>query len=336
MSAEEVAQVLYGAGFRGDDLVQMVAIGQRESGYRPEAHRTNTDPAKMVGDFGLFQINYTNDTPAMRTAIGMTDRSQLLDPEINARAAFYLYQRGGLQPWTAGAGGFHADGDPSYGTAVAAARAAVDRAQSSGLLERPFDPGETTDAGPPVDAPPADPGHDTIPVRVHPAPEQTPPHPLPPDPPAPDPPAPDRTGDLAEAAANAGGVDTDHDMLPDHFEIKYGLDPHEADTDGDGITDGYELIVLGTNPDLADSDFDGLSDGLELSLGLDPTVADNPDPDAAWDTPDDMTLDSDGDGITDWGEHLAGTDPHNADTDHDGVLDGDELAAHTDPLTANS
>jgi hypothetical protein len=139
-----------------------------------------------------------------------------------------------------------------------------------------------------------------------------------------------------QAEANRGGTDADHDMLPDHFELKYALDPNEADSDGDGITDGYEMIVLGTDAHLADSDFDGMSDGLEVSLGLDPTVADNPDPDAVWDVPEDMQTDSDGDGITDWGEHLAGTDAHQADTDGDGVLDGDELAAGTDPLTANS
>ena len=101
---------------------------------------------------------------------------------------------------------------------------------------------------------------------------------------------------LAGAAANAGGVDSDGDMLPDHFEIRYGLDPGEADTDGDGITDGYELIVLGTDATLADSDFDGMSDGLELSLGFDPTVADNPDPDAVVEAPDDLSVDTDGDG----------------------------------------
>ena len=87
MSREEVAQLLYEVGFRDDDLVSMVAIAGRESGYRPEAHRTNRDPSEMVGDFGLFQINYINDTPQFREAIGMTDRAQLLDPEMNARAA---------------------------------------------------------------------------------------------------------------------------------------------------------------------------------------------------------------------------------------------------------
>jgi hypothetical protein len=140
---------------------------------------------------------------------------------------------------------------------------------------------------------------------------------------------------LAEAALNANSVDTDVDMLPDHYEIKYGLDPNEADTDGDGITDGYELIVLGTEPDLADSDFDGISDGLELSLGLDPTVADNPDLDAPLVAPDDLLFDSDGDGITDWGEEMAGTDADDPDSDDDGVLDGDELMLDTDPLSAD-
>jgi hypothetical protein len=94
------------------------------------------------------------------------------------------------------------------------------------------------------------------------------------------------------------------------------------------------LIVLGTDPDLADSDFDGMSDGLELSLGFDPTVADNPDPDAVVEVPDDLSVDSDGDGISDWGEEMAGTDADDPDSDDDGVLDGDELMAHTDPLAA--
>jgi Lysozyme like domain/NlpC/P60 family len=130
---------------------------------------------------------------------------------------------------------------------------------------------------------------------------------------------------LAEAELNAGGVDTDVDMLPDHFEIKYGLSPDQADTDGDGITDGYELIVLGTKATLIDSDFDGISDDVELALGLDPTIADNPDPNAGMFVPDDMLADTDGDGVADWGEMLSGTNADDPDTDDDGMLDGDEL-----------
>lgn len=158
--------------------------------------------------------------------------------------------------------------------------------------------------------------------------DTSPPPLAPPEPPEPDP--------LALAAERAGGADADEDMLPDHFEIRYGLDPNDPDTDGDGITDGYELIVLGTRADRADTDFDGIDDGLELVLGLDPLVADNPDPYAELVVPDELHIDSDGDGITDWGEELAGTDPADPDSDDDGVLDGDEIAAGSDPLTADA
>jgi cell wall-associated NlpC family hydrolase len=472
MTREEVAQLLYDTGFRGDDLVSMVAIAGRESHYDPGAHRTNADPGKMVGDLGLFQINYVNDTPSFRAALGMTDRSQLLDPEMNARAAFYLYKRAGLKPWTADNTGWTPDGDPLYGTDVNAARDAVDRASDLGMLGEPFDaaddasddaldgspdaPDRDNHQGGPsqadlfvqhaldqvgdrykmgVTADPNDPNptvfdcselvewaaaragvpglqeatysqynqmkaaHTTISVdeALHTRgallfkfPGGEPPpgqdfrkdgyhvaislgdgstieamgtkygvvvaddaedrgwtqaalvagmdygdgsaidEPLDGDP------SPTPSDPLGEAAAMANSPDTDADMLPDFFEVKYGLAPDNPDTDGDGITDGYELIVLGTSPELADSDFDGIADGLELSLGLNPLVADNPDVDAPFVVPAHLANDSDGDGISDWGEELGGTDPDDPDTDDDGDLDGDELMDGTDPLSADA
>jgi hypothetical protein len=49
-----------------------------------------------------------------------------------------------------------------------------------------------------------------------------------------------------------------------------------ADTDGDGLTDGYEALVSHTNPFNADTDGDGMSDGWEIAHGLNPLVSDLP------------------------------------------------------------
>ena len=38
------------------------------------------------------------------------------------------------------------------------------------------------------------------------------------------------------------------------------LDPYNADVDGDGLTDGEEWIIYGTNPVSRDSDSDGIGD----------------------------------------------------------------------------
>ena len=64
--------------------------------------------------------------------------------------------------------------------------------------------------------------------------------------------------------------DPDHDGLTNLQEYQYGTDPHNPDTDGDGLTDGDEVNKYHTNPLLADTDGDGIPDGVEIQTGTDP------------------------------------------------------------------
>ena len=79
-------------------------------------------------------------------------------------------------------------------------------------------------------------------------------------------------------AAN-GSSDADSDGLLDIYETDTGVyvsptdtgtDPLDADTDGDGLSDGAEVNVYGTDPLDPDSDGDGFSDGDEVIVGADP------------------------------------------------------------------
>jgi hypothetical protein len=141
LSPEQVARIAWEAGFRGEDLVKMVAIAGRESGYKPGAHRTNRDDLKnteqAVGDFGLFQINYKN-YERIAGALGLNSIHQLKDPLVNAKAAFMLFAGGsGISNWGVSQGEdgkwkWDRNGDPLGKTNPVQARQAVTNA---GLLD---------------------------------------------------------------------------------------------------------------------------------------------------------------------------------------------------------
>lgn len=132
-------------------------------------------------------------------------------------------------------------------------------------------------------------------------------------------------------------ADTDHDGMPDGWEMENGLTVgiHDADldldgdgltniqeyylgtkannpdTDGDGLTDGAEVLLHGTDPLFADTDGDGIPDGWEVANGLDPRR-------------DDANEDRDFDFVSNRDEYNGGvnsTKANSPDSDGDGVSD---------------
>ena len=66
-------------------------------------------------------------------------------------------------------------------------------------------------------------------------------------------------------------VDSDGDGLSDTYEINQAkTDPNQIDTDKDGLTDDYEINKAKTDPNQIDTDKDGRLDGIEISLKTDP------------------------------------------------------------------
>lgn len=157
-------------------------------------------------------------------------------------------------------------------------------------------------------------------------------------------------------------LDSDGDTIPDVLEITgwsvasgslYVTNPNNADTDGDGLSDGEEagqlrpsdddrVVYLGvSDPTKVDSDEDGLTDKAEV-LGWSIEAGDQffTDP---------MISDTDGDGLLDGAE--AGEQVENAeadllftgfsnpelvDTDADGLADAEEADGLTDPYLPDS
>lgn len=136
-------------------------------------------------------------------------------------------------------------------------------------------------------------------------------------------------------------VDSDCDMIPNIFEKVFGTSTSLDDSDGDGLSDYYELTVSFTDPTMYDSndngisdadednDGDGLSNLEEYMYGTDPNLFDS-DGDGLSDgfeingfLSNPLLYDTDGDGLSDGSEYKFGTDPTQADSDGDGVRDID-------------
>ncbi|WP_424358446.1 DUF4114 domain-containing protein [Methanocella sp. MCL-LM] len=141
-----------------------------------------------------------------------------------------------------------------------------------------------------------------------------------------------------------GGQNPENTRLPAFVKAKVGGDLFKDDTDDDGLSDYFEVMLLGPFGDVRYADYngdgipdagddldqDGLTNADEQLYGTDPLVADT-DKDGLQDDHEvEVTgtvptkADSDDDGLSDDSEIRLGTLPLNFDTDGDGVRDGDE------------
>jgi hypothetical protein len=86
----------------------------------------------------------------------------------------------------------------------------------------------------------------------------------------------------------------------------YAIGNADLDSDDDWLADARECRLYHSNPNKADTDEDGMPDGWEVVHGFNPN------------SPASVSTDSDYDGATDLDEYLAGMDPVRVNlNDHD-------------------
>lgn len=90
MSADQIYQLARNTGFPPDMAVKMTAVALRESAGDPTAYNGNS--ATGDNSYGLWQINMYGALGQSRLQqLGISDPAQLLDPAVNAQAAYTIW-----------------------------------------------------------------------------------------------------------------------------------------------------------------------------------------------------------------------------------------------------
>ncbi|MBQ6247943.1 MAG: S8 family serine peptidase, partial [Kiritimatiellae bacterium] len=130
-----------------------------------------------------------------------------------------------------------------------------------------------------------------------------------------------------------GAYDDDGTFHENDSRVFFGTDPTKADTDCDRLTDGYEYFFwrwAHLSQDSVGEHYDPTKvitgypiDNAIVESHFNPCVANNH-----------LTLDTDGDGLSNFEEFLLGTNPINWDTDGDTMNDGWEVMWGLNPFSA--
>ncbi|WP_020671710.1 transglycosylase SLT domain-containing protein [Amycolatopsis nigrescens] len=98
LTAEQIAQHAYQAGFRGQGLSTAVAVALAESGGNSRAHN-GTPPDNS---YGLWQINMLGGMgPERRRQFHLESNKELFSPAENAKVAYALSSHGKYwRPWS--------------------------------------------------------------------------------------------------------------------------------------------------------------------------------------------------------------------------------------------
>jgi hypothetical protein len=107
LSAEQIAEHAYKAGFRGQSLTTAVAVAMAESSGNTNAH--NGVPPD--NSYGLWQVNMIGSLgPARRNEFGLKSDDQLFNPDKNAHAAYEISNHGtDFGPWSTYTDGAYKD-----------------------------------------------------------------------------------------------------------------------------------------------------------------------------------------------------------------------------------
>ena len=93
-------QAARAAGFTGEDLIRMTAVGMAESSGNPGAIRNRPDTGDL--SYGAWQVNMLGSMgPQRRRQFGLANNDALLDLNTNARVAKSIFDSQGITAWGA-------------------------------------------------------------------------------------------------------------------------------------------------------------------------------------------------------------------------------------------